>query len=104
MGARRRRQPLSIWRTTRERVWLRDLGRCQGPYCQTKPPWSLPLNTAHIDHILELSRGGNNADHNLRTLCRRCHVLRASIQHQGLVQKALKDEIIPANWRELVWE
>lgn len=99
-----KRQPFSVWQQTRTRIWQRDQARCQGPYCRNYPPHSLPLNDAQIDHILELSQGGTNADTNLRTLCRRCHCLRASIVHQGMVASALRDGIIPPHWRSLVWE
>lgn len=101
---RRRRQPRAIWQQTRKRVWQRDQGRCQGPYCQDKLPDSLLLNQAHIDHVRELYYGGTNASTNLRTLCRRCHVLRANKSHQGMIAPALRDGIIPVNWRPLVWE
>lgn len=99
-----KRQPLTIWRQTRARIWQRDQARCQGPYCRNRPPHSLALKDAQIDHILELSRGGTDADINLRTLCRRCHCLRASIVHQGMIASALRDGIIPPDWRSLVWE
>ncbi|HEY9626103.1 MAG TPA: HNH endonuclease [Coleofasciculaceae cyanobacterium] len=102
--ARTRRQPSSLWQQTRTRIWNRDQGRCQGLYCQDCLPYSLPLKQAQIDHILELSNGGMNTDPNLRTLCRRCHCLRASIAHQGMIAAALRDGVIPPNWRSLVWE
>ena len=95
---------LDIWRVTRERIWRQDQGRCQGPYCRERSPWSLSLDIAHIDHIQEISRGGSNRDQNLRTLCRRCHCLRANHTHQGMISAALRDEVIPVNWREWVWE
>ncbi|MBD3887373.1 HNH endonuclease [Phormidium tenue FACHB-886] len=101
---RYRRQPPAQWQQTREQIWQRDQGRCQGPYCRDTLPFSLELGTTHIDHILELSQGGTNHTSNLRTLCRRCHVLRSSKAHQGMIAAALRDEIIPANWRSLVWE
>jgi 5-methylcytosine-specific restriction enzyme A len=101
---RRRRQPLPQWRVTRARIWGRDQGKCQGQHCQHTLLWSLPLNLAHIDHILEVCKGGSNHDSNLRTLCRRCHVLCANHTHQGMIAAALRDGVIPANWRELVWE
>ena len=104
MQRRCKRQPQERWQLTRQRIWQRDSGRCQGPYCQGEPAWSLPLRRAHIDHIQELSRGGRNDDANLRPLCRRCHCLRANHSHQGLIASALRDGIIPANWREWVWE
>jgi 5-methylcytosine-specific restriction endonuclease McrA len=78
-------------------IWNRDGRRCVR--CQR----SLQLCEAHIDHI----RAGKLADNrlqNLRTLCRRCHVLRADVRHRGMIAKALRDELIPPNWRELVWE
>lgn len=101
---RSRRQPSSLWQETRTRIWRRDSGRCQGPYCQHQSPYSLCLEDAHIDHILELSQGGADSDDNLRTLCRRCHCLRASIAHHGMVASALRDGVVPPNWRALVWE
>lgn len=98
------RPPREVWEETiRPTVWQRDHGRCQGPYCQGEPEWSLPLEKAHIDHI----RSGKLADNklsNLRTLCRRCHVLRADRRHRGMIAAALRDGLIPPNWRELVWE
>jgi hypothetical protein len=99
----RKRQPKAIWRATRKRIWLRDQGRCQGPYCQEQPPWSLALDAAHIDHI-QSGKLGSNAEHNLRVLCRRCHVLRADRRHQGMIAAALRAGIIPPDWRQLVWD
>lgn len=99
------RRPLrELWQETRERIWVRDRGRCQGPYCQEEPGYSVTIETAHIDHIVEVSRGGNHADENLRVLCRRCHVLRASPAHRGMISGALRAGVIPADWRSLVWE
>ncbi|NER00527.1 MAG: HNH endonuclease [Cyanothece sp. SIO2G6] len=95
---------MSIWQATRRRIWEQDQQRCQGPYCRYQPPHSLSLSNAHIDHIVELSRGGSNDDRNLRTLCRRCHCLRANHTHQGMIGVALREGIIPINWREYVWE
>jgi 5-methylcytosine-specific restriction endonuclease McrA len=63
----------------------------------------LTLEAAHIDHIQSGKRGTNEFK-NLRTLCRRCHVLRADMRHRGMIASALRDGIIPSNWRELVWE
>ena len=96
-----KRQPKEVWEATRRRIWERDGGQCQGPYCKTAAP--LALETCHIDHIIS-GRRASNADANLRVLCRRCHVLRADNRHRGMVAKALALGIIPANWRELVWE
>lgn len=97
-----KRQSREVWETTRERVWNRDLGRCQGPYCAELKEWSIELNVCHIDHI-KSGRLGTNADSNLRVLCRRCHVLRSDIRHQGMIKKAVEDGIIPPNYRHMVW-
>jgi hypothetical protein len=43
--------------------------------------WSLPLDVAHIDHIIS-GKHGTNDDGNLRVLCRRCHILRADRRHR----------------------
>jgi 5-methylcytosine-specific restriction protein A len=99
---RRRRLPHAIWQQRREVIWRRDDGRCAGPYCVGAPP--LSLAEAHIDHIVPLSKGGNNALRNLRILCRRCHVLRADNAHRGMIAAALRDGILPPDWRRLVWE
>jgi hypothetical protein len=58
---------------------------------------------AHIDHIAS-GQLGSNADSNLRTLCPRCHCLRADHRHRGLIAWALERGLIPPNWRELAWE
>jgi len=93
----RHRPPKELWDGLRRKVWERDGGacvRCSAP---------LPLNRCHIDHI----KSGKLADNslaNLRTLCRRCHVLRADPRHRGMIAGAIRDGIIPPNWRELVWE
>ena len=97
------RQPREVWAATRQQVWQRDEGRCQGPYCQHLPPWSLPLDVCHIDHIKSGKLASNELT-NLRTLCRRCHVLRSDIRHKGMIAKALSDGIIPPDWRTLVWD
>ena len=93
----RKRQPKEIWSITRQRVWFRDRGNCVRCGVPQK------LNECHIDHI-KSGKLGSNHDSNLRTLCRRCHVLRADMRHRGMIFKALRDGIIPPDWRELVWE
>ncbi len=93
----KRRPPREIWNSLRMKVWKRDRRRCVR--CQQY----VELHAAHVDHI----RSGKLADNrfqNLRTLCRRCHVLRADARHRDMTAKALRDGIIPPNWRELVWE
>jgi 5-methylcytosine-specific restriction endonuclease McrA len=91
------RQPRDVWYETRRRVWERDAGLCQ--HC-SQP---VALETCHIDHIRSGKLATNCMD-NLRVLCRRCHVLRADKRHRGMMSSALRDGIIPPNWRELVWE
>jgi 5-methylcytosine-specific restriction protein A len=91
------RQPKEIWMVTRRRIWERDSRKCIR--CQTP----VELNICHIDHI-KSGKLATNEDRNLRTLCRRCHVLRADIRHRGMVYKAIRDGIIPLNWRDHLWE
>jgi 5-methylcytosine-specific restriction enzyme A len=93
----RSRQPREIWKITRKRIWRRDGGRC------TRCGRELLLKECHIDHIRS-GKLGSNQDYNLRTLCRRCHVLRADKRHRGMIASALRDAIIPPDWRESVWE
>ena len=91
------RPPRQVWRSIRIAIWNRDRRQCIR--CRRL----LTIKEAHIDHV----RSGKLADNrfrNLRTLCRRCHVLRADFRHRGMIASALRDEIIPPNWRELVWE
>jgi len=93
----KKRLPRELWNPKREIVWHRDGKQCLR--CHTP----LRLDECHIDHIISGKRGTNKI-HNLRTLCRRCHVLRACHRHQGMICQAITDGIIPPNWRELVWE
>ena len=91
------RPPKEVWQKLRQIVWERDNKQCT--HCLT----SVDLTECHIDHI----RSGKTADNrlnNLRTLCRKCHVLREDGRHRGMIASALKDGIIPPNWRELVWK
>jgi 5-methylcytosine-specific restriction protein A len=93
----RKRQPKEIWMITRERVWERDGRVCVR--CHTP----VTLRDCHIDHIRS-GKLGSNEIVNLRTLCRRDHVLRADFRHRGMIAKALEIGLIPPNWRELVWD
>lgn len=95
----KKRQPKELWLVTREKVWRRDGGRCVRPSCQTP----LALDECHIDHI-KSGKLSNNSLSNLRTLCRRCHVLRADHRHRGMIAAALRDGIIGPDWRRHVWE
>ncbi|MES2464889.1 MAG: HNH endonuclease signature motif containing protein [Armatimonadota bacterium] len=93
----KKRPPREVWDDLRQKVWNRDGGQCAR--CLV----SLSLRECHIDHI-KSGKLANNALSNLRVLCRRCHVLRACHRHQGMIGSALRDGIIPPNWRELTWE
>lgn len=97
----KRRPPIEVWVDLRRKVWERDGGCCQGPYCRDAPP--LPLDRCHIDHIRS-GKLGSNALKNLRVLCRRCHVLRADSRHHGMIAAALRDGLIPVEWRQYVWD
>jgi len=92
----RKRPPKEVWSKLRKIVWDRDGGKCK--HCHE----SVDLDKCHIDHIRS-GKLGTNKLKNLRVLCRRCHVLREDGRHRGMIGKALKDGIIPPNWRELVW-
>jgi 5-methylcytosine-specific restriction enzyme A len=93
----KKRPPKELWKAIRLQILVRDQYQC----VRCKIP--VTEKTAHIDHILS-GKLANNQLKNLRSLCRRCHVLRADHKHQGMIAKALADGIIPPNWRELVWE
>lgn len=93
----RKRQPREIWAETRLKVLARDNNQC------VRCKLAVAVDTAHIDHIKSGKLAGNELT-NLRTLCRRCHVLRSDFRHRGMISKALADGIIPPNWRELVWD
>lgn len=95
----KKRQPLAIWKETRRRIWLRDQGQCQFP--GGKHP--VALVECHIDHIIS-GKKGSNTDENLRVLCRFHHMLRADLRHRGMIAAALRDGIIPPDWRRYVWD
>lgn len=93
----KKRPPREVWNELRRLVWERDGGRCA--HCQSR----VALDSFHCDHIQSGKRGTNQLS-NLRTLCRRCHVLRACHRHHGMIAKAISDGIIPWDWRPLVWD
>lgn len=93
----KKRLSREMWDDKRRQVWERDGQQCV--HCHA----SVALNACHIDHIRSGKLGTNELS-NLRTLCRRCHVLRADVRHRGMIANAIKDGIIPPHWRELVWE
>lgn len=90
------RQPNYIWQKIRKKVWQRDNGKCV--HCNKH----VSLKECHIDHIISGKKGRNSLD-NLRTLCPKCHILRRDFRHRGMTAKALKNGLIPPNWRELTW-
>ncbi len=90
-------QPFEIWAETRLKVLERDGSKC------VRCSAAVTAETAHIDHVVA-GKHGTNRLANLRTLCRRCHVLRADTRHRGMIAAALRGGIIPADWRSLVWE
>lgn len=93
----KKRPPREVWNQLRLIVWNRDNHQC------IRCGVIIAIDECHIDHI-QSGKTGSNSIKNLRTLCRRCHVLRTDFRHRGMIAKALKDGIIPDNWRELVWE
>ena len=99
-----KRPPREIWELVRVRVYDRDRGRCQGPYCMELTDFTIELNKCHIDHIKPLSHGGKPIMENERVLCPRCHALRACVSHNGLRAKAISKGLIPPDWRPLVWD
>jgi 5-methylcytosine-specific restriction protein A len=92
-----KRQPREIWQQTRLRILERDGYKCVR--CQI----AVRVDTANIDHI-KSGRLATNADSNLRTLCKMCHTTRLDPRHRGMVGKALHNDELPVNWRELLWE
>lgn len=93
----KKRPPDAVRHQLREIVWNRDGRQCV--HCNRK----ITLRECHMDHI-QSGKGGTNKLRNLRTLCRRCHVLRADMRHRGMIASALRDGIIPPDWRHFVWE
>jgi 5-methylcytosine-specific restriction endonuclease McrA len=103
------RQEPELWAISRERVWLRDRGRCQSP--TDAPPkqndlcqQTVALEDCHIDHVRPLSSGGSNHARNLRTLCPICQALRLDEKHRGMLMTMVKKGLIPIDWRQHTWE
>lgn len=93
----KRRPPAETWKNNiRPIVWKRDKMQC----VRCKVP--VKLTECHIDHI-QSGLNGTNKIKNLRTLCRRCHVLRKDFRHRGLINSALKDGLILPDWRKHLW-
>lgn len=93
----RKRPDKELWSEIRIKVWERDLKKC------TKCGVELSIDECHIDHIKSGILGTNELK-NLRTLCRKCHVLRADVRHQGMIPKAILQGIITPGWRDQVWD
>lgn len=93
----RHRPPKEIWKELRRQAWERDGKQCI--HCHIP----VTLEECNIDHI-KSGKAADNSLNNLRTLCKRCHVLREDGKHRGMISNALKEGIIPPNWRELVWK
>ncbi len=93
----RKRLSKELWYPLREKIWVRD-----GKIC-VRCKEQVSLEECHCDHI-QSGKFGSNAESNLRTLCRRCHVLRYDFRHRGMIAGALKDGVIDWNWRSQVWE
>lgn len=93
----KKRQPREIWGITRQEVLERDKHSCVRCHA------TLTSDVAHIDHIQSGKLGSNHIS-NLRALCHRCHALRADVRHNGMRAKAIKEGIIPPDWRECAWE
>ena len=67
-GPKRKKSNSKITAGTRLRVFQRDKYTCG--YCGKKPP----LVTLHIDHVIPVSKGGDNKDTNLLTSCDECNL------------------------------
>ncbi len=93
----KRRLSYELWNIVREEVWERDKHKCSNCLIE------VTLKDCNIDHIRS-GKLGTNEMKNLRTLCKKCHVLRLDFRHRGMTSRALKGGIIPPNWRDLVWE
>lgn len=58
------------WDLVKNRVLQRDGYRCRDPECRI---FVGKTNLRAVHHILELSAGGRTTEHNLITLCDKCH-------------------------------
>ncbi|MGI8385714.1 HNH endonuclease [Robertmurraya sp. P23] len=93
----KKRTPSETWKKRiRPIIWRRD--NCSCVHCKKL----LTLKDCHIDHIVSGIKGTNKIS-NLRTLCRKCHVLRMDQRHRKMIYKALKDKVIPPQWRQHLW-
>ncbi len=74
-------QSAGTWRRVRDRIFHRDLGRCQP--CLKIGKFSRAMK---IEHIKPIAHGGGDEDANLWVVCRRCHVV-------GLQRAALPTQV-----------
>ena len=79
------------WERRRALVFLRDGGKCQDKehrggtcgrlLCEANQIWNFKYSAkllveAHVDHIIQISAGGDHGLENLQLLCPRCHALK----------------------------
>lgn len=80
----------SISKKTRFEIFKRDGFTCQ--YCGATPPQAV----LHIDHINPVSKGGDNAEHNLISACQSCNLGKGArllnVAPQSLSKKAQEIE------------
>lgn len=72
--------PRSISLSLRYRVLVRDRFRCI--ICGASPAKELTADL-HVDHIHPWSKGGQNTEQNLRTLCAKCNLGKGSTVEHG---------------------
>lgn len=63
----RRRAPGAHIKHDREKIWIRQNGKCAACAC------GLVQEETHLDHIIPLSRGGTNYEGNIQLLCQQCN-------------------------------
>jgi HNH endonuclease len=86
------------WKEIRERVILRDGGRCVN--CRRKYNPRNPGTKLEVDHIVEIQDGGPEFDFaNLRTLCHDCHLAKTNGRRRygpgQMAESKLKDRVRP---------
>ncbi len=99
----RHRPPREVWEAIRRVVLERDGWRCVRCGVRVHDGGPHDATSANVDHVRS-GKLASNALSNLRSLCRRCHVLRACNRHRGMIASALKDGIIGPDWRRDVWD
>lgn len=63
------------WRRKRDEIFKRDRYTCQ--VCQRVG------GELELDHIVNVARGGTDADHNLQTICTDCHKTKTHLESQS---------------------